>query len=81
MKEARFQTAVEGGVQCMLCPHHCRLRNRRRSRREEAAEPIHAGNLLPVSQLHGVQPLLQMVPEQFDIPGRSGGCGLRHPIP
>ena len=26
MVEARFHTAVEGGVQCMLCPHHCRIK-------------------------------------------------------
>ena len=25
MKEARFQRLVEGGVQCLLCPHHCRI--------------------------------------------------------
>jgi pyruvate formate lyase activating enzyme len=25
MKEARFQRPVEGGVQCLLCPHHCRI--------------------------------------------------------
>ena len=26
MKEARFYTKVEDGVQCLLCPHHCRIR-------------------------------------------------------
>lgn len=26
MKEARFYTASEDGVQCLLCPHHCRIR-------------------------------------------------------
>ena len=26
MKEARFYTALEDGVQCLLCPHHCRIR-------------------------------------------------------
>lgn len=26
MKEARFHTADEGGVQCLLCPHHCRIK-------------------------------------------------------
>ena len=26
MTEARFYTAVDGGVQCRLCPHHCRIR-------------------------------------------------------
>ena len=25
MKEARFYTATEVGVQCLLCPHHCRI--------------------------------------------------------
>ena len=25
MKEARFYTATEEGVQCRLCPHHCRI--------------------------------------------------------
>lgn len=25
MKEARFFTATEDGVQCLLCPHHCRI--------------------------------------------------------
>ena len=25
MTEARFHTASEGGVQCLLCPHHCRI--------------------------------------------------------
>ena len=26
MTEARFYTAVDGGVRCGLCPHHCRIR-------------------------------------------------------
>ena len=26
MKEARFYTALEDGVECRLCPHHCRIR-------------------------------------------------------
>ena len=26
MKEARFYTALEDGVQCLLCPHHCRIK-------------------------------------------------------
>ena len=26
MKEARFYTATEDGVECRLCPHHCRIR-------------------------------------------------------
>ena len=26
MKEARFYTASEDGVQCLLCPHHCRIK-------------------------------------------------------
>ena len=26
MKEARFYRATEEGVQCMLCPHHCRIK-------------------------------------------------------
>ena len=26
MTEARFYTALEEGVQCLLCPHHCRIR-------------------------------------------------------
>lgn len=26
MKEARFYVASEEGVQCLLCPHHCRIR-------------------------------------------------------
>ena len=26
MKEARFYTATEDGVQCQLCPHHCRIK-------------------------------------------------------
>ena len=25
MKEARFYTMTEAGVQCLLCPHHCRI--------------------------------------------------------
>ena len=25
MKEARFYTATEAGVKCLLCPHHCRI--------------------------------------------------------
>ena len=27
MKEARFYTQAEGGVQCRLCPHHCRIKD------------------------------------------------------
>jgi len=30
MKEARFHTAYEGGVQCRLCPHHCKIGEGRR---------------------------------------------------
>ena len=30
MKEARFHIAVEDGVQCLLCPHHCRIKDGRR---------------------------------------------------
>ena len=26
MKEARFYAADEGGVRCLLCPHHCRIK-------------------------------------------------------
>lgn len=26
MTEARFYTATEDGVQCLLCPHHCRIK-------------------------------------------------------
>ena len=26
MTEARFYTPVEGGVECRLCPHHCRIK-------------------------------------------------------
>lgn len=26
MKEARFYTATKDGVQCQLCPHHCRIK-------------------------------------------------------
>ena len=26
MTEARFYTPVDGGVQCRLCPHHCRIK-------------------------------------------------------
>jgi pyruvate formate lyase activating enzyme len=26
MKEARFYTTLEDGVECRLCPHHCRIR-------------------------------------------------------
>ena len=26
MKEARFYTPADGGVQCLLCPHHCRIK-------------------------------------------------------
>ncbi len=26
MKEARFYTAVDGGVKCLLCPHHCMIK-------------------------------------------------------
>jgi pyruvate formate lyase activating enzyme len=32
MKEARFQKPVEGGVQCLLCPHHCLIKDGRRGR-------------------------------------------------
>jgi len=27
MKEARFYTRVEDGVRCLLCPHHCRIKD------------------------------------------------------
>ena len=27
MKEARFYTPSDGGVQCLLCPHHCKIKD------------------------------------------------------
>ena len=30
MREARFYTVVDGGVECRLCPHHCRIKEGRR---------------------------------------------------
>jgi len=30
MKEARFYALMEDGVQCLLCPHHCHIREGRR---------------------------------------------------
>lgn len=30
MQEARFYSATEGGVECLLCPHHCRIKEGRR---------------------------------------------------
>jgi len=30
MKEARFYTVEDGGVQCQLCPHHCHIKEGRR---------------------------------------------------
>lgn len=32
MKEARFYIPVEGGVECRLCPHHCRIKEGDRGR-------------------------------------------------
>ena len=32
MKEARFYTTLEDGVECRLCPHHCRIREGGRGR-------------------------------------------------
>ena len=32
MREARFYTPVEGGVECRLCPHHCRIKEGGRGR-------------------------------------------------
>ena len=32
MKEARFYILVEGGVECRLCPHHCRIKEGGRGR-------------------------------------------------
>ena len=32
MKEARFYIPVEGGVECRLCPHHCRIKEGGRGR-------------------------------------------------
>ena len=32
MKEARFYIPAEGGVECLLCPHHCRIREGGRGR-------------------------------------------------
>ena len=32
MKEARFYTPVEEGVECRLCPHHCRIKEGARGR-------------------------------------------------
>ena len=32
MKEARFYIPVEGGVECQLCPHHCRIKEGGRGR-------------------------------------------------
>ena len=32
MKEARFYISVEDGVECRLCPHHCRIKDGGRGR-------------------------------------------------
>lgn len=32
MKEARFYVPTDGGVECLLCPHHCRIREGGRGR-------------------------------------------------
>ena len=87
MKEARFYFPVEGGVECRLCPHHCRIkeggRGRCRSREcrdgklwalSYGAPP--AGNLVPFPQLHRLQPFLPLVPEQRYLASRAGGRGL-----
>ena len=124
MKEARFYIPVEGGVECQLCPHHCRIkegaRGRCRSRecrdgklwalsygapcalavdpvekkplnnflpgtwclslsctgRKEAPEQLPAGNLVPLPELHRLQPFLPMVPKQRHLAGGAGGGGL-----
>ena len=89
MKEARFYIPVEGGVECRLCPHHCRIkegaRGRCRSREcrggklwalSYGAPCALAVDLVPLPELHRLQPFLPMVPEQRHLAGRPGGGGL-----
>ena len=83
MKEARFYIPVEGGVECRLCPHHCRIKEggRGRCRSRECrggklwALSYGAPCALAVDPVEK-KPLLPMVPEQRHFPGRAGGGGL-----
>lgn len=47
MREARFYTQSEGGVQCLLCPHHCRIKEGRRGLCR--SRECHNGKLYAVS--------------------------------
>lgn len=83
MKEARFYIASEDGVQCLLCPHHCRIKEGGRGicRSRES----HDGKLFALSYgepcalaIDPVEkkPLNQFMPGTFCLSLSCTGCNL-----
>ena len=83
MKEARFYTALGDGVQCLLCPHHCHIKEG--SRGICRSRECRAGKLYALS--YGVpcalavdpvekKPLNQFMPGTYCLSLSCTGCNL-----
>ena len=83
MKEARFYTATGDGVQCLLCPHHCRIREggrgicRSRECRDGRLYALSYGKpcALAVDPVEK-KPLNQFMPGTFCLSLSCTGCNL-----
>ena len=83
MKEARFYTQAEGGVQCRLCPHHCRIKDggrgicRSRECRDGTLYALSYGRpcALAVDPVEK-KPLNQFMPGSYCLSLSCTGCNL-----
>ena len=83
MKEARFYTTSEDGVQCLLCPHHCRIKEsgrgicRSRECRDGRLYSLSYGRpcALAVDPVEK-KPLNQFMPGTFCLSLSCTGCNL-----
>ena len=83
MREARFYTQSEGGVQCLLCPHHCRIKEGGRGLCR--SRECHNGKLYAVSYGRPCaiavdpvekKPLNQFMPGTYCLSLSCTGCNL-----
>ena len=83
MKEASYYTTVDGGVQCLLCPHHCRIKEggrgicRSRECRDGKLYALSYGNpcalaIDPVEK----KPLNHFLPGTYCLSLSCTGCNL-----
>ena len=83
MQEARFYSHSEGGVQCLLCPHHCRIPEAGRGRCRSRV--CHDGKLYALSYGRPCalavdpvekKPLHQFLPGTYCLSLSCTGCNL-----